>query len=264
MAENNVQNFNTGNYQRENTNTNCLFLFSEDSIMLKIALYNDSLAIEFGIPEFNSTANKNQYPNDPQHRVSFILTPDRVATLLNILKEDIIPAVAENRPIASGITTNAMGTRVMDIMFDEAGNLMLRGFSNIDMNTRKAQISVYFPFNRVINVRSYNKDTGEFQSRETHGNFYLFIWVLTSYLTGIVSFPAHSIKKDYYFKNEVKRLQDIAMKLGIPVDTNKYNYGHNGNAFNSGSGNSTIAYPQTPSVGPQEVESIDKLLEDTI
>ena len=273
MAENNL-NFGNSNGngaygQRESTSTYGINLFSNDNLMLKISLYNDSLAIEFALPEVDSMTGKTKYPNDPSHRISFILTPERVATLYSIIEKDIIPAIIENKPVKSGFPVNALGTRVIDMVYDEMGNLMIRGFANIDMNTRKPQIAVYFPFNKIINIRDYDKDTGSFSSREIDAAFQLFTWVIKSYLVGTSAFAAHSIKKDYFFKTEVKRFHDIAAKLGLPVDTKNYSYGNTSGAFGNNAvsesnGSNTIAYPQAPSVGPREVENLDKLLEDEL
>jgi hypothetical protein len=246
---------------RESVSTTCVTLKSDDA-RLKIGLYDDSFSVEFSLPDVDVNGQKT-WPRDNSHRISFILTPERAAAMYDSIQNELIPAMKEGRPLSTGYPTNNEGSRIVDMAFDPNGNLMLRGFANVDSETRRAGIAVYFPFNKIVNVTDYNKDTGSFNAREVHANFYLFIWLLKAYLIGTMMCAPHSIKKDWYFKQEIKRVNDMAVKLGVPV--NQSGGGNHSYPFAVNQAQSqTFTYPQAPSVGPTEASSMDELFEDGV
>lgn len=214
---------------RAKVNTSSFTLFNEDGVMLKLAYLDDfSLSIVIGTSEVNN--GKRTYPKEK--RESFIVTSDRAAALYDIIVKKAMVAIEEGRNYDGAVLLSKRKDSMLQIRVQD-GDVFAVYMKNIDANRQPGATFIY-KFSKVPVIEKYNPETSEFEAREIHAHFALFI----KFVEAAILMGTHASTHSYRYANKyvtdltLNTLKSMAVKMGVTVETYQPSYG--GNQPNTG------------------------------
>lgn len=255
---------NGNNRAQFDVNTTSLILYS-GNMSLRMDLYNRNLQIGL-IRAVQNSEGKNTFPKDSAVKV--LLTPERVQSLVTMITDGLISALEARRPYSSGLITNSRMTNMILVGCDTDGNTYLDIYTGMD-ERRLPKESARFIFNRNQTLSKFNPNTGDYeQGPDIQGQLYLFTRCLEdfSYNTSMTGAHFNRVAENSYNRRLMALLQDIAIKIGVPVrmnngsgsDNGSYRYGGNTqNGNNGGFTNSSVMNTPIPESNVTSLDDID-------
>jgi hypothetical protein len=219
----------TSTYTKVNITTNSLALFDESGTMLKLGFLNENVTIMMCSPVI-SNEGKKTYPQEA--RVNFLINADRVGALHDVIMDKVLSAIAENRNYNGGVFLDQKKNRVFDIRVQD-GDVYAVYYIDIDAD-RRPKRTVVFKFNKAPIIEKYSPESGEFELREAHSQFFVFVKALSGFLECISGINAHAYKYTNMYQNNriSKMLEEVCVKLGINITPNR-TMPFNGNSLGS-------------------------------
>ena len=226
-------NSNGRNYSQFDVNTNSLSVFSGNMCM-RLDLYNKNLQVGL-IRAVQTSEGRNTYPKD--NAIRALLTPDRVQAVVTLVTDGVIPALEARRPYEGSIITNSKMSTIVRVGCDADGN-------------------AYFDIYTGMDDRRIPKDAARYQFPKNQ-----FI-----YNSSMAAVHSYRIVENSYNRRIMNLLQDIAAKMGIPVQrvssegnsNGGYRYGGNGNSNNGGGfANSSVMNSPIPEANVTTLDNID-------
>ena len=253
MAYQNQNNSNS-QFNNPNVNTNSLTMFDQNSIMLKLSFLDECLSIGIWTPVVDASGKKT-YPQE--QRNTFVLTSQRVEALYELILYKVIPALKEGRDYNGGVFTSNKKDRVFEILVKEE-TLYAYLHTNIDENRHPANTTV-FEFQKTPTIENYNTTTGDFIMNDNNSGFYLFTKVLDGFLLHISHITTHSFRYANRFTTEkvFDYLKEIALKLGVNVQSNSYG-SKSTNGFDSADSGNSSSVDSMPAM--ETIDDITQIL----
>lgn len=215
-------------------NTSSMILYS-GNVSLRMDLYNRNLSIGL-IRAVQTPEGKNTFPKDSAIRV--LLTPDRVESLVLLITDGVIPALEARRVYSEGLITNSRMTNMIMVGCDADGNAYLDIFNG--MNDRRIPKEyARFVFQRNQTLSKFNPNTGDYeQGPDVQGQLYLFARCLEDFSYNVSMAGAHfqRITDNGFNRRLMSILQEIAIKLGVPVRTSSNGDNSGGYQYGGSSG----------------------------
>lgn len=202
--------------------TNSLSIFDENGLLFKIGYLDETVSIGMWEPMTDPATGKRSYPKEMRN--SLLLTPERVAALLELINTTVINNVEAKTPYNGGVFTSNKKDSIFEILVDKMGedvDIYLLFHKNINQE-RVPDKTVAFKFKKVPIIQKYNSKTGEFELYDTHGEFYMFVKVLEGFLLVNANGNAgHSMRNHNKYTTDkiFKYLAEFATKMGVTVGT---------------------------------------------
>lgn len=233
--------------------TNMVSLFDDQSVQLRIGGLDNAMSVALWIPVPGENG-KNTYPQD--HRPSVVLAPERVSALASVLRNDVIPAIAEGRHIDRSIFTSRKMSSMIQIKSDDEGIFL---YLHLDIDENRIPKNTYrFHFEDAMILTAYRPVTGEYDIDKIYATFYLFCQTVEAFTQNGTGISTHSdrVINRYTLDKIFRYLEGIAQKLGVVIQNPTYG---NRSSSNSSGGGFT---PQgaTPAPQMQEVNSLSDML----
>lgn len=257
-------NSNGRNYSQFDVNTNSLSVFSGNMCM-RLDLYNKNLQVGL-IRAVQTSEGRNTYPKD--NAIRALLTPDRVQAVVTLITDGVIPALEARRPYEGSIITNSKMSTIVRVGCDADGNAYFDIYTGMDDRRIPKDAARYqFPKNQTLS--RFDAKTGEYeQGPDVQGQLYLVARCMEDFIYNSSMAAVHSyrIVENSYNRRIMNLLQDIAAKMGIPVQrvssegnsNGGYRYGGNGNSNNGGGfANSSVMNSPIPEANVTTLDNID-------
>ena len=257
MPYNNNGNTNQSRFAQFDVNTSSIIMFSEN-MSLRLDLYNKNLQLGL-IRAVQNAEGKNTYPKDTAVKV--LLTQDRVQALVTLIADGVIPALEARRAYESAIITNSKMTNMVLVGCTTDGIAYLDVYTGMD-ERRIPKERARFIFQKNQTLSKYNSNTGDYeQGPDIQGQLYLLARCLEDfvYSSSMAAVHNYRIVENSFNRKLMNLLQDIATKMGIPVQrgnegqTGGYRYG------GSGSQASGFSQPTSNAVSEATVTSLDSI-----
>lgn len=222
------------NQKRFSVSSNIVTMFDDQSVQLRIGGLDSSMSMAFWLPT-RTPEGKNTYPQEG--RYSFVLTPDRVAALDMILRNDVLPAFTEGKAISRSIFTSRACTNMVQIDISEQGDVNLIYHRDISME-RIPKESFVFHFDKCMTLKSYNCKTGEYEIDYVMATFYLFCQTVHSFVLNGTGVSGHGYRavNQYSIDRIFRYLEGIATSLNVAIPSSNFgktqNYSGNSNTWN--------------------------------
>lgn len=203
--------YTTANNNKEQVSVNTRFMQfmnSEASVpsTMQLSYWNDMLSIKINPALPPEKRTQNSFYNY-EEGITTALTVEKVLTLVNEIKREIIPAIkaGENKvigiPIAGGTSLLTVSTGVK--RFGEVRPFVTI-FKNLNPETKKPEQQLSYEFINGLVVNDYDENTGTFTTDSVHSDLLLFISCLENAITGLTSSVAHSNRyHDRFFRNSI-------------------------------------------------------------
>lgn len=215
---------NQRNNARFAVSSSLVSMFDGNNNQLRLAGYDAAMQIGIWVPAI-SPEGKMTFPQENRH--SLVLSHEVVATLDHIIKNQVLPAIENDRSFKKGVPANRAGTAIVEIIVQD-GHVILQMNTNLDAN-KVAKETFQYEFAKDPVITGYNPTTGEFEVEMVDAQFALFCNTISMYTT--VSTYGHGSKyqMDFSMSRMYQMLQAIATKLGVAINTG-YSSGHSNNA----------------------------------
>lgn len=241
---------------RMSVSTNIVSMFDDQSVQLRIGGLDNAMSLAFWLP-VQGDNGRNSYPQD--HRISVVLTPERVAALDYVIQEQILPAMQEGKRISRSVFTSRSCTNMIQVSMEEDGIYL---YLHKDINEDRIAKETYrFHFEDFMILTTYASKTGEYEMDKCLATFYLFTQTVHAFVQdpGGVSAHGNRVGSRYATDKIFSYLTAIAQAVNAVVQAPSYGNGGNRNYTNPGfSGNSSenSAAPQM-----QELNSLSDILQ---
>ena len=243
------------NKEQANVNTRFMqFMNSEASTpsTMQLSYWNDMLSIKINPALPVEKRTQNSFYNY-EEGITTALTVEKVLTLVNEIKREIIPAIkaGENRvigiPIAGGTSLLTVSTGVK--RFNEVKPFVTL-FKNLDPNTKRPEQQLSYEFLNGLVVNDYDENEGSFTTESVQSDLLLFVTCLENAITGLTSSVAHSNRyHDRFFRN--------AISGGVGTSGG---YKKNSNIFSSDSAGSNGTFGDIEQTKLANMDEIDSFM----
>lgn len=219
---------------KKDVNTRSMYQFMNvngfDPSTLVVGYWNNMLSLKMhpALPK-DQRSEKRVYDYDK--KVITSLPADIVRVLIHCIEHNIIPAMESGEAKSVGIQCGADSLITVGTGVKQTGAVRpyIAIHKGIDSETRIANMSIAYEFERGAIIDEYDATTGKYSgTTDVHNEFYLFIDMLKASIYAMSGATAHSIRvadswiRDKYLANQ----SAIASKLGVSLSSG-YSSGYN-------------------------------------
>lgn len=203
--------YTSANNNKEQVNINTRFMQfmnaeAETPSTMQLSYWNDMLSIKINPALPPEKRTQNSFYNY-EEGITTALTVEKVLTLVNEIKREIIPAIkaGTNRvigiPIAGGTSLLTVSTGVK--RFGEVRPFVTI-FKNLNPETKRPEQQLSYEFINGLVVNDYDETTGSFTTDSVQSDLLLFVTCLENSIIGLTSSVAHSNRyHDRFFRNSI-------------------------------------------------------------
>lgn len=247
---------NQSNRSNFSVSTNIVSMFDDQSVQLRIGGLDNAMSVAFWLP-VQGDNGRNTYPQD--HRISVVLTPERVAALDHVLQEQVLPALEEGRQISRSVFTSRSCTNMLQISMEDDGIYL---YLHKDINEdRIAKDSYRFHFEDFMILTSYKPKTGDYDVDKCLATFYLFTQTIHAFVQDAGGVSAHGARVGTRYSTDriFSYLTAIAQAVNAVIQTN--NYGNGGGRGYTNPGFSENGPGNSPAPQMQELNNLSDILQ---
>jgi len=215
-----------------------------DPATLTVGSWNEMLSLRIN-PALDPSKRSEGRMFDYERNVSTSLNAENVMILLIKIKNTVLPAIEKGEEASVGLF---MGNGASLLVVGTGKKLTneIRPFlaihKNLNENTRKPEMSMYYEFRRGDAIINYDEKTGNYDVMESvPAELHLFIKLLEAYLMHVGKFNVHFQRYVTKFYNDrlMNTVNAVADKVGASVNLAEGNkYAQRKNIFGSNSSTS--------------------------
>ena len=246
------------NKEKVNLNTRFMQFMNAESTTpstMQLSYWNDMLSIKINPALPPEKRTQNSFYNY-EEGITTALTVEKVLTLVNEIKREIIPAIkaGENRvigiPIAGGTSLLTVSTGVK--RFGEVRPFVTI-FKNLSPETKRPEQQLSYEFINGLVVNDYDENTGSFTTDSVQSDLLLFVTCLENAIIGLTSSVAHSNRyHDRFFRN--------AISGGNTNMGGNGGYRKNSNVFSNGNSGSSEGFGDVDQTKLNNMDDIDSFM----
>lgn len=246
---------NINNRDSFSATTSLIQFFDENGNQLRLSGHDTGLSIGIWEPVVDSISGKKTYPTE--RRTNTFVSVERILSLSEIITDILLPSYKEGKENSVSIFTKQDRSNMIEVSY-RGGSFYIAIHIGIDGITLVPRFTTEFKFSKTTIVTGYDRTTGHMSVEEMEGYFYLFNKILLDYTSiGGCGIAGHSVRNTSKGSTDkmFRYLNDIAVKVGVPVNTYTGYQTPRNNNYSSSQDNSA------PNPNYNEVTDISQILQ---